>query len=281
MSVTPLLLALLVSAVDRPAASPLAGCRAPPMGEHGSLYECSDATALRRDGADANPEVVAGGMQGGYAARLGDGAEKDRTVLRVGGADVSALRARSRAGAGWALTLRRPEGTRILGCLALRGGDHCGRILDHMATEPWRAGVAAGAAIQAAQPLQFDGRPVPVPKGCETLSVNGASGLPSPSVAQATWAVAPDEREGRRIMEQYATITGANLRRMGIAFTQGAVACSLGSTDTTCARILFHVSQRPQVMLWAMARVRDQLLVGYCTGPSGAPLPEPCSFVFA
>jgi hypothetical protein len=218
MFATALLVALLVSAGDRAATSPLAGCRAAPIGEHGYLYECKDATAQRRDGDDAHPEVVASGMQAGYAARLGDGAEKDRTVLRVGGAEVSALRARARTGggAGWALTMRRPEGTRVLGCLALRGGNACGRILDQLAAEPWRAGVTAGAVLDAATPLELDGRPVPVPKGCEWMSLNRAAGVRCPSGTQATWVVVADEREGYRVMEQYATLSGANLRRMGM-----------------------------------------------------------------
>ena len=60
-------------------------------------------------------------------------------------------------------------------------GYDCTRLLDFLAAEPWRAGVAQTAIVRPAAPLEFDGRSISVPTGCEAMNLTNASGVRCPS----------------------------------------------------------------------------------------------------
>lgn len=283
MSPVPLLLALLLTAPPVEPGSPLAGCRATPIGERAWQYECEGLTARVDDLTDRKTSATLDGLQAAATARLGEGARTTLEHRRVGGEEVEVRRtqARDEHGAAWVLALSRPEGSRVLGCIAIGRAGSCAAVLDALAATPWRSGPVAGAVRQEQPSLTLGGRGVQLPAGCDgTAQPHGGGRVGCPPAYFANWARVENEEQGRLAMEQYGTAIGGKLSRPPFSARRDQVRCRLGGVETDCARMLVAAGGRRLVALWAVARLSDQLVFGSCMAEGDAPTRPPCSLIF-
>jgi hypothetical protein len=262
----------------------LSGCVATMSAGEGWKYDCEDIYAVVQDadGHAAPQELLEGFSYGLRSSLPGSGAPVAETIevnrhrsqgVRITSSDTWRNGKRA-TGAGVAIP--RPEGTRLVSCVAVLTDSaqrRCRLAMDQLAASAWRGPPATGTTAREV-PLQIAGRAVDVSPGCEGFATEGGGKVKCSELPYFTWALCNGDAQCHAIFDRWVD-TG---RKDNKPIKEEPVPCQLVGIHAQCRRLTVDGG----AFYFATANMDGQGVVAMCVAPdenSPAPnyLPPGCS----
>lgn len=265
----------------------LAGCTAEPFGGEGWRYACGDFSAVISDHAGLSAPVLWLRNFRTFKRQAAGGVTFKVVKATLASRKVRLLYMRAKApeeareASVFAVVAVKGKGARRLLCKA-RGTPEsqarCGRVLEQLAAQPWRALPEEGVAV-AQSDAALAGRELVAPDGCNLTAEHGSGRIECGDGSRLDWARLPDASRLRDSVQE-GMLTFKDAPRA--SYLESRLPCAIDGARTECTYLRMLDSSERREAYFAGAVVRGMPTVISCVaGKPSRLLPQACQQVLS
>jgi hypothetical protein len=264
----------------------LAGCTAEPFGAEGWSYACGDYSAISSDHAGISAQRLWQRSLRTFQRQAAGGVKFKAVKSTLAGRKVRLLHLRAKApetqeASVFAIVPVKGKGARRVLCKA-RGTPElqalCGRVLEQLAAQPWRALPEEGVAV-AQSDAALAGRELVVPDGCNLTAEHGRGRIECSDGSRLDWTRLPDASRLRDSVRE-GMLTFKDVPRA--SYMESRLPCAIDGARTECAYLRMLDSSERREAYFAGAVVRGMPTVISCVaGKPSRLLPQACQQVLS
>lgn len=264
----------------------LAGCTAEPFGGEGWSYKCDDFSAFLSDHAGVSAQRLWQRSRRTFQRQAAGGVTFKEVKTTLAGRKVRLLRMRAKVpevqeASVFAVVPVKGKGARRVLCKTRNTSElqaRCGRVLEQLAAQPWRALPEEGVAV-AHSDAALAGRELVAPDGCNLTAENGSGRIECGDGSRLDWTLLPDASRLRDSVRE-GMLTFKDVPRA--SYLESRLPCAIDGARTECTYLRMLDSSERREAYFAGAVVRGMPTVISCiAGRSSRLLPQACQQVLS
>ncbi|QRK04743.1 hypothetical protein JQX13_31530 [Archangium violaceum] len=267
-----------------PSESLFTGCTAEPLGNEGWSYECSSFNAIISDHPGVSAESLWENSRRIFEGQAAGRMKFEEESATLAGRKARILRMSAKApedqekSAFAVLSVEGRGGRRVLCKTTLEQQALCGRVLEKLAGNGWRAAPEAGATVKQPESA-LAGRELSAPAGCKLLAGDGDGRIECGDGSRLDWTHLPEASRLKRFVRD-GVETFKDIGR--VPYVESIIPCAIEGVRTECTHLRLLDPAGRRDVYFAGTEVRGLAIFISCiSGGSSRELPQACQQVLS
>ncbi|QRO01492.1 hypothetical protein JRI60_21950 [Archangium violaceum] len=263
-----------------------AGCTAEPIADEGWSYECGDFNAIVSDHAAVSAEVLWESSRRTFEGQAAGRMKFEEEPATLAGRKARLLRMSAKEPAAqelsaFAVLPVEGKGARRVLCKARNTPEHqarCGRVLEKLAGNGWRAGPEAGVSVKHSE-ASLAGRELPAPAGCKVLADDGSGRVECEDGSRLGWTHLPESsRLGAFVRDGVKTFKDV----ARVPYMESRIPCVIDGVRTECTHLrLLEPGGRRDVYVGGVELRGSATVITCMAGGTSRQVPHACQQVLS